>query len=90
MVATLAVQTSRFKLRISANLWQNFTDGFPDSTGKSRVAAGYKMMAVVNGGVSGQVVITLAIGPGVDGTEFDAPNGDVFNVCGKAESVLPR
>jgi hypothetical protein len=60
------------------------------AAGKSRVAAGYKMMAVVNGGVSGQVVITLAIGPGVDGTEFDAPNGDVFNVCGKAESVLPR
>ena len=46
------------------------------------VGCGNKMMAVVNG-VSGKVVTTLAIGPGVDGTEFDSNTGDVFNACGK-------
>jgi hypothetical protein len=32
LVATLAVQACRFKLRISANLWQNFSDSFADTT----------------------------------------------------------
>jgi len=31
LVATLAVYASRFKLRISANLWENLGDGFLDS-----------------------------------------------------------
>jgi YVTN family beta-propeller protein len=46
------------------------------------VGCGNKMMAVVNA-VSGKVVTTLAIGLGVDGTEFDANTGDLFNACGK-------
>jgi YVTN family beta-propeller protein len=46
------------------------------------VGCGNKMMAVVNA-ISGKVVATLDIGPGVDGTEFDANTGDVFNACGK-------
>jgi hypothetical protein len=32
LVATLAVQACSFKLRISANSWQNFSDNFADST----------------------------------------------------------
>jgi hypothetical protein len=39
-------------------------------------------MAVIEA-ASGKVVTTLAIGPGVDGTEFDAVTGEVFNACGK-------
>jgi hypothetical protein len=35
MVATLAIQVRRFKLQISANLWENFGDGFLDTTGTS-------------------------------------------------------
>ena len=50
--------------------------------GRLFVGCGNKMMAVVNA-VSGKVVTTLAIGPGVDGTEFDATTGDVFDACGK-------
>ena len=46
------------------------------------VGCGNKMMAVVDA-ISGKVVATLAIGPGVDGTEFDAKTGDVLNACGK-------
>jgi hypothetical protein len=33
LVATLAIQVRRFKLQISANLWENFGDGFADTTG---------------------------------------------------------
>jgi len=50
--------------------------------GRLFVGCGNKMMAVVNG-TTGKVVTTLAIGPGVDGTEFDPTTGDVFNACGK-------
>ncbi|HEX7507736.1 MAG TPA: hypothetical protein VF550_13245, partial [Polyangia bacterium] len=46
------------------------------------VGCGNKMMAVVSA-TTGKVVATLDIGPGVDGTEFDATTGDVFNACGK-------
>ena len=46
------------------------------------VGCGNSMMAVVNAS-SGKVITTLAIGPGVDGTDFDATTGDVFNACGK-------
>jgi hypothetical protein len=31
LVATLAVQASRFNLRISANLWEDLGDSFPDT-----------------------------------------------------------
>ena len=50
--------------------------------GRLFVGCSNKMMAVVEA-ASGKVVTTLAIGPGVDGTEFDAATGDVFNACGK-------
>ena len=50
--------------------------------GRVFVGCGNKMMAVVNA-TTGKVVTTLAIGPGVDGTEFDPTTGDVFNACGK-------
>lgn len=50
--------------------------------GRLFVGCGNKMMAVVNA-TTGKVVTTLAIGPGVDGTEFDPTTGDVFNACGK-------
>ena len=50
--------------------------------GRLFVGCGNKMMAVVDA-ASGRVVTTLTIGPGVDGTEFDATTGDVFNACGK-------
>jgi YVTN family beta-propeller protein len=50
--------------------------------GRLFVGCGNKMMVVVNA-TSGKVVATLDIGPGVDGTEFDANTGDVFNACGK-------
>ena len=50
--------------------------------GRLFVGCGNKMMAVVDAR-SGKIVTTLAIGPGVDGTEFDATTGDVFNACGK-------
>jgi len=33
LVATMAVQASRFKLRISANSRENFGDGFLDTKG---------------------------------------------------------
>jgi hypothetical protein len=33
LVATLAIQARRFKLQISANLWETFGDGFLDTTG---------------------------------------------------------
>jgi YVTN family beta-propeller protein len=46
------------------------------------VGCGNNTMAVVNAN-SGKVITTLAIGPGVDGTDFDAATGDVFNACGK-------
>ena len=46
------------------------------------VGCGNNMMAVVNAS-SGKVITTLTIGPGVDGTDFDATTGDVFNACGK-------
>jgi 40-residue YVTN family beta-propeller repeat len=46
------------------------------------VGCGNRMMAVVNAS-SGKVTATVAIGPGVDGTDFDATTGDVFNGCGK-------
>jgi YVTN family beta-propeller protein len=49
--------------------------------GRLFVGCRNKMMAVVEA-ASGKVVTTLAIGPGVDGTEFDAVTGDVFNACG--------
>jgi hypothetical protein len=39
LVATLAVHASRFKLRISANLWENFSDGFLDSKGAKLIGA---------------------------------------------------
>ncbi len=50
--------------------------------GRLFVGCGNSMMAVVNAS-SGKVVTTLAIGSGVDGTDFDATTGDVFNACGK-------
>jgi len=50
--------------------------------GRLFVGCGNKMMAVVNA-ISGKVVATLDIGPGVDGTEFDATTGEVLNACGK-------
>jgi len=50
--------------------------------GRVFVGCGNKMMAVVNA-TTGKVVTTLAIGPGVDGTEFDPTAGNVFNACGK-------
>jgi YVTN family beta-propeller protein len=50
--------------------------------GRVFVGCGNKMMAVVNA-TTGKVVTTLAIGPGVDGTEFDPTTRDVFNACGK-------
>ena len=50
--------------------------------GRLFVGCGNSMMAVVNAR-SGKVITTLAIGPGVDGTDFDATTGDVFNACGK-------
>jgi YVTN family beta-propeller protein len=50
--------------------------------GRVFVGCGNQMMAVVNA-TTGKVVTTLAIGPGVDGTEFDPTTGDVFNACGK-------
>jgi len=50
--------------------------------GRLFVGCGNKMMAVVNA-TTGKVAATLDIGPGVDGTEFDARTGDVFNACGK-------
>src|ERR1019366_9591227 len=34
LVATLAIQVRRFKLQISANLRENFGDGFLDTTGQ--------------------------------------------------------
>jgi YVTN family beta-propeller protein len=52
-----------------------------DKHGRLFVGCRNKMMAVVEA-TSGKVVTTLAIGPGVDGTEFDAVTGDVFNACG--------
>ncbi|MGB8297119.1 MAG: hypothetical protein WCG85_16950, partial [Polyangia bacterium] len=44
MVATLAIQAARFKLRISANLWENLGDSFLDSKGCGRSVArgGYR------------------------------------------------
>jgi YVTN family beta-propeller protein len=50
--------------------------------GRVFVGCGNKMMVVVNATTS-KVVTTVAIGPGVDGTEFDPTTGDVFNACGK-------
>ncbi|MGA7741065.1 MAG: YncE family protein [Polyangia bacterium] len=50
--------------------------------GRLFVGCGNSMMAVVDAS-SGKVITTLAIGPGVDGTDFDATTGDVFNACGK-------
>jgi YVTN family beta-propeller protein len=50
--------------------------------GRLLVGCSNKLMAVVDA-TSGKVVTTLAIGPGVDGTEFDVVTGDVFNACGK-------
>jgi YVTN family beta-propeller protein len=50
--------------------------------GRLFVGCGNSMMAVVNAS-SGKVITTLAIGPGVDGTDFDPTTGDVFNACGK-------
>ena len=50
--------------------------------GRLFVGCGNSMMAVVNAS-SGKVITTFAIGPGVDGTDFDATTGDVFNACGK-------
>ncbi len=50
--------------------------------GRLFVGCGNSMMAVVNAG-SGKVITTLPIGPGVDGADFDATTGDVFNACGK-------
>jgi hypothetical protein len=38
LLATLAVQASSFKLRISANLWENLRDSFLDSKGASQAA----------------------------------------------------
>jgi YVTN family beta-propeller protein len=53
-----------------------------DKHGRLFVGCSNKMMAVVEA-AAGKVVTTLAIGPGVDGTEFDGTTGDVFNACGK-------
>lgn len=53
-----------------------------DKHGRLFVGCSNKMMAVVEA-ASGKVVTTLAIGPGVDGTDFDAATGDVLNACGK-------
>jgi DNA-binding beta-propeller fold protein YncE len=50
--------------------------------GRLFVGCGNKMTVVVNA-ISGKVVAKLDIGPGVDGTEFDASTGDIFNACGK-------
>jgi hypothetical protein len=38
------------------------------------------MLAVINT-ISGKVIATFDIGPGVDGTEFDANTRDAFNAC---------
>jgi hypothetical protein len=41
LVATLAIQVRRFKLQISANLWENFGDGFLDTTG-AKTGSGFQ------------------------------------------------
>jgi hypothetical protein len=46
LVATLAVKACSFKLRIPANLWQNFSDNFADTTGVADILGGFDAKGV--------------------------------------------